>query len=155
MWNIEDYLSTKGQDPPNNQQAKVYLFYKPSIFYTHFEHLNMLEEKQSRKLRVRVLMSRWEKVIFRKIQVRVRGRWGRIEGKWDKVWVRGGFRRIYLSSSYTYINCELLVLFAVVFAWLQRETSRNFLITRFMGEMSHVFLFAFFFTAAHFHLDGR
>ena len=61
MWNIEDYLSTKGQDPPNNQQAKVYLFYKPSIFYTHFEHLNMLEEKQSRKLRVRVLMSRWEK----------------------------------------------------------------------------------------------
>ena len=62
MWNIEDYLLTKGQDPPNNQQAKVYLFYKPSIFYTHFEHLNMLEEKQSRKSRVRdLLRSRWEK----------------------------------------------------------------------------------------------
>ena len=62
MWNIEDYLLTKGQDPPNNQQAKVYLFYKPSISYTHFEHLNMLEEKQSRKSRVRdLLRSRCDK----------------------------------------------------------------------------------------------
>ena len=34
------------------------------------------------------------------------------------------------------------------FARLQRETSRNFLVTRFMEEMSHVFQF----TAAHFHL---
>ena len=62
MWNIEDYLSTKGQDPPNNQQDKVYLFYKPSISYTHFEHLNMLEEKQSRKSRVRgfdVALGKW------------------------------------------------------------------------------------------------
>ena len=42
-------------DPPKKQQAKVYLFYKPSI-YTNFEHLNMLEEKQGRKLRVRVSM---------------------------------------------------------------------------------------------------
>ena len=61
MWNIEDYLSTKSQDPPNNQQAKVYLFYELLIFYTHFEHLNMLEEKQSRMSRVPVSMSRWEK----------------------------------------------------------------------------------------------
>ena len=62
MWNTEDYLSTKDHDPPNNQQAKVYLFYKPSsFFYTNFEHLNMLEEQQSRKSRVRVSMSRWEK----------------------------------------------------------------------------------------------
>ena len=34
------------------------------------------------------------------------------------------------------------------FARLQLETSRNFLVTRFMEEMSHVFPF----TAAHFHL---
>ena len=30
------------------------------------------------------------------------------------------------------------------FAQLQRETSRNFLVTRFMEEMSYVFLFTFF-----------
>ena len=41
------------------------------------------------------------------------------------------------------------------FARLQRETSRNFLVTRFMGEMSYVFLITFLFTAAHFHLGGR
>ena len=38
------------------------------------------------------------------------------------------------------------------FARLQRETSRNFLVTRFMKEMSYVFSFPFFFTAANFHL---
>ena len=38
------------------------------------------------------------------------------------------------------------------FARLQHETSRNFLVTRFMEEMSYVFSFTFFFTAAHFHL---
>ena len=38
------------------------------------------------------------------------------------------------------------------FARLQRETSRNFLVTSFMEEMSYVFSFTFFFTAAHFHL---
>ena len=37
------------------------------------------------------------------------------------------------------------------FAPLQREASRNFLVTRFMEEMSYVFPFSFF-TAAHFHL---
>ena len=31
------------------------------------------------------------------------------------------------------------------FGWLQRETSRNFLVTRFMEEMSDVFFFPFFF----------
>ena len=36
------------------------------------------------------------------------------------------------------------------FARLQRETSRNFLVTRFMEEMSYVFPFTFF--SAHFHL---
>ena len=30
----------------------------------------------------------------------------------------------------------------------------NFLVTRFMKEMSYVFLFTIFFTAAHFHLGG-
>ena len=41
------------------------------------------------------------------------------------------------------------------FARLQRETSRNFLVTRFMEEMSKVFFFTFFPTAPHFHLVGR
>ena len=31
------------------------------------------------------------------------------------------------------------------FGWLQRETSRNFLVTRFMEEMSDAFFFPFFF----------
>ena len=37
------------------------------------------------------------------------------------------------------------------------ETSRNFLVSRFMEEVSYVFMFTFasFYTAAHFHLDGR
>ena len=38
------------------------------------------------------------------------------------------------------------------FARLQRKTSRNVLVTHFMTEMSYVFFFTFFFTAAHFHL---
>ena len=42
--------------------------------------------------------------------------------------------------------------FAVVFARLQRETSRNVLVTRFMEELWYIFLFTFFFIAAHFHL---
>ena len=46
--------------------------------------------------------------------------------------------------------------FAVFFARLQRETSRNFLVTRFIKEMSYVFLFTFFFfTVAQFHSGGR
>ena len=116
MWNIDDYLSTKGQDPPNNQQVKVYLFYKPSIFYTHFKHLNMLEEKQSRKSRVPGFDVALGKMIFRKTQVRVRGnwvkmteRWGHIEGKRDIVWViEGDFlgsirvRVIRINTSYSY-----------------------------------------------------
>ena len=35
--------------------------------------------------------------------------------------------------------------FCRCFAPLKRETSRNFLVTRFMEEMSYVFLFTFFF----------
>ena len=38
------------------------------------------------------------------------------------------------------------------FSRLQCETYRNFLVTRLMEEMSYVFSFTFFFTAAHFHL---
>ena len=38
---------------------------------------------------------------------------------------------------------------------LQPETSRNFLVTRFIEEISYVFLFTFFSTAgSHFHLGG-
>ena len=45
--------------------------------------------------------------------------------------------------------------FCRCFARLQRKTLRNFLVTRFMEEMSQVFLFPFFFTAARFHLGCR
>ena len=38
------------------------------------------------------------------------------------------------------------------FERLQRETSRNFLVTRFLEKMLYVFSFTFFFTAAYFHL---
>ena len=39
---------------------------------------------------------------------------------------------------------------------LQRETSRYFLVSRFMEEVLYVSLFTFFFfTASHFHLCGR
>ena len=44
------------------------------------------------------------------------------------------------------------------FARLQRETSRNFLVTRFMEEMLYARVpdhFLFFFTAEHFHLGSR
>ena len=41
------------------------------------------------------------------------------------------------------------------FPLVQRETSRDFLVTRFMEEMSCVFVFTFFFTVAHFHPRGR
>ena len=77
---------------------------------------------------------------------------------------RGGFPRIYPSSSYTYkyelfVLCTWSTFFGTIlcrfYAWLRRETSRNFLITRFMEEMSHVFRFALFYTAAYFHLGGR
>ena len=171
MWNIEDYLSTKGQHPPNNQQDKVYLFYKPSIFYTHFVHLNMLEEKQSRKSRVRGFDVALGKMIFRKTQVRVRGnwvkmtdRWGHIEGKRDIVWViEGDFlgpirvRVIRINTSYSYSAREahfLVQFFAVFMHDLQRETSRNFLITCFL-KCGMCSFSIFFFTAAYFHLGGR
>ena len=41
------------------------------------------------------------------------------------------------------------------FARLQSETSRNFLVTRFMEEMSYVFLFTFFPLPLIFHHGGR
>ena len=41
------------------------------------------------------------------------------------------------------------------FARLQSETSRNFLVTRFMGKMLYVCIpVHFFFAAAHFHPGG-
>ena len=43
--------------------------------------------------------------------------------------------------------------FVHFFPRLQRETSRNFLVTRFMQGMSYVLSLIFFFTAAHFHLS--
>ena len=47
---------------------------------------------------------------------------------------------------FLYISLPLL------FVWLQRGSSRNFLVTHFLEEMSYVFLFTFCFTSAHFHL---
>ena len=50
--------------------------------------------------------------------------------------------------------CTFLSEFAVEFAPLQRGTSRNFLVTRFMEEMSYLFLFSlsFFSLALIFNL---
>ena len=49
-------------------------------------------------------------------------------------------------------NCTCSTLFCTYlcscFALLQLETSRNFLVTRFMEEMLYVFLFTFVFTVA-------
>ena len=42
--------------------------------------------------------------------------------------------------------------FCRCFARLHRETSRNFLVTSFMGEISYTCCCSLFFTAAHFHL---
>ena len=41
------------------------------------------------------------------------------------------------------------------FARPERKTSRSFLVTRFMEEMSSMLLFTFFATVAHFHPGGR
>ena len=53
--------------------------------------------------------------------------------------------------------CTFLSEFAVEFAPLQRGTSRNFLVTRFMEEMSYLFLFSLslFFIGTHFQLGGH
>ena len=57
-------------------------------------------------------------------------------------------KKATLHVQHTFFN----VFLCLCFARPQRETSRNFLATRFMEEMLHVFLFTLFFTAAHFHL---
>ena len=57
-----------------------------------------------------------------------------------------------LHVQHTYI----VHFFAVALHDFIVKLPRNFLVTRFMEEMSYVFLFTFFFfTAAHFHLSGR
>ena len=58
-------------------------------------------------------------------------------------------KKATLDAQHTFFNlCHC-------FVRLQRETSRNFLVTCFMEKMSYMFLFSFFFTAAHFHLGDR
>ena len=57
-------------------------------------------------------------------------------------------KRATLPVQHTFF-CTFLCHF---FARLQRETSRDFLVTRFMEGMSYVLSFIFFFTAAHSHL---
>ena len=53
------------------------------------------------------------------------------------------------TLQHTFLICTFL---CHCFAQLQRETSRNFLVTYFMKEISYVILHTFFFTATHFHL---
>ena len=48
---------------------------------------------------------------------------------------------LHVQHTFLYIS-----VFAVFFARLQRETSRNFQVTRLMKEMSYVFLFTIFFS---------
>ena len=66
---------------------------------------------------------------------------------WENAWREIEFIS-NLSRVITKFECRC-------FSLLQRETSRDFLVTRFMEEMSCVFLFTFFFTIAHFHPGGR
>ena len=53
------------------------------------------------------------------------------------------------TLQHTFLICTFL---CHCFAQLQRQTSRNFLVTYFMKEISYVILHTFFFTATHFHL---
>ena len=65
--------------------------------------------------------------------------------------------KIGLISKKQLCTCNTLFFYILChrFGRLQPETSRNFLVTRFMEEMSYVFLFTFFSTAgSHFHLGG-
>ena len=57
-----------------------------------------------------------------------------------------------ISKKQFYCTCSALfcTFLCRCFARLPRETSRNFLVTRFMKEMSYMFLFTFF-IVAHFH----
>ena len=78
------------------------------------------------------------------------------EGNADERWktTRGLIRKkATLHVQHTFF----VHFFAVVFARLQRETSRNVLVTRFMEEMSYVFLFTFFFHCRSFSpcIGGR
>ena len=74
------------------------------------------------------------------------------EGMQRQRTVKNNNRSNYQKSNFAcavHFSCTFL---CRCFARLQRETSRNFLVTRFMEEMSYVFSFTFFFTSAHFHL---
>ena len=52
-------------------------------------------------------------------------------------------------------TCSALLCTFFCFARIQYETSRSFLVTRFMEEMLYVFQFTFHFPAIHFHLGSR
>ena len=60
-----------------------------------------------------------------------------------------------------FVGCNTISFFVhffvvACFARLQRETSRNFIVTRLMDQMSYVLLCTFFtVTDDHFHLGGR
>ena len=62
---------------------------------------------------------------------------------------------IIIKKETLHVQHTFFVQFLPLFARLQRKTSRNFVVTRFMEEMSYVFLFTFFSNAAHFHRGGR
>ena len=57
-------------------------------------------------------------------------------------------KRQFCRVQHNFFFCTFL---CRCYARLRRETSRNFLVTRFMEKMSYVFPFPFFFTAAHNH----
>ena len=52
---------------------------------------------------------------------------------------------LLVQHTFLYISLPL-------FARLQRETSKNVLVTRFLEELSYVFFVPFFFIVAHFYL---
>ena len=51
---------------------------------------------------------------------------------------------LIIKKETLHVQHTFFVQFLPLFARLQRKTSRNFVVTRFMEEMSYVFLFTFF-----------
>ena len=51
---------------------------------------------------------------------------------------------LIIKKETLHVQHTFFVQFLRLFARLQRKTSRNFVVTRFMEEMSYVFLFTFF-----------
>ena len=69
------------------------------------------------------------------------------EGMQRRQTVKNNNRSNQQKSNFVRAAHVFCIFLCLCFARLQRETSRNFIVTRFMREMSYVFSSTFFFTA--------